>query len=96
VPKLVNASLNLITADTALHYNQHAAAIICITNNLNLISYYTRSCIFFTCLFIYIYLVLLRVKEQRNILHEISKGKAIGLVTFCKEAAFYSTLLKER
>ena len=39
VPKLAYASLNLITADTALHYNQHAAAIICITNNFNLIFY---------------------------------------------------------
>ena len=27
--------------------------------------------------------VLLRVKEQRNILHEISTWKANGLVTFC-------------
>jgi len=35
--------------------------------------------------------VLLRVKEQRNILHEIS-----GLVTFCVETAFYDGLLKER
>jgi hypothetical protein len=34
--------------------------------------------------------VLLRVKEQRNILHELT-----GLVTFCVETAFYNTLLKE-
>jgi hypothetical protein len=32
--------------------------------------------------------VLLRVKEQRNILHEISKRKLTGLVTFCVETAF--------
>jgi len=36
--------------------------------------------------------VLLRVKEQRNILHEIRKR----LVTFCVETAFYNGLLKER
>ena len=35
--------------------------------------------------------VLLTVKEQRNILHEIT-----GLVTFCVETAFYNGLLKER
>jgi hypothetical protein len=40
--------------------------------------------------------VLLRVKEQRNILHEISKRKANLLVTFCVETAFYKGLLKER
>jgi hypothetical protein len=40
--------------------------------------------------------VLLRVKEQRNILHEISNGRLTGLVTFCVETAFYSGLLKER
>ena len=40
--------------------------------------------------------VLLRVKEQRNILHEISKRKAKGLVTFCIETAYYNRLLKER
>jgi len=55
-------------------------------------------------MFIYIYIyrererererVLLRVKEQRNILHEIN-GRLIGLVTFCLEAAFYNRLLKE-
>ena len=39
--------------------------------------------------------VLLRVKEQRNILHEISK-RLTGLVTFCVETAFYNGLLKER
>jgi hypothetical protein len=37
--------------------------------------------------------VLLRVKEQRNILHEICKRK---VVTFCVETAFYNGLLKER
>jgi hypothetical protein len=41
VPKLAYASLSLITEDTALPYNQHPAAVICITNNFNLISYYT-------------------------------------------------------
>jgi len=40
--------------------------------------------------------VLLTVKEQRNILHEISKRRLNGLVTFCIETAFYSGLLKER
>jgi hypothetical protein len=40
--------------------------------------------------------VLLRVKEQRNILREMSKRKANGLVTFCVETAFYDRLLKER
>jgi len=35
--------------------------------------------------------VLLRVKEQRNILHEIRKRKAKLL-----ETAFYNGLLKER
>jgi hypothetical protein len=40
--------------------------------------------------------VLLRVKEQRNILHEISKRKRTGLVTFFVETAFYNGLLKER
>jgi hypothetical protein len=41
--------------------------------------------------------VLLRVKEQRNILHEICKRKAnwIGH-TFCVETALYNGLLKER
>jgi len=33
---------------------------------------------------------LLRVKEQRNILHEISKRRLTGLVTFCIETAFYN------
>jgi hypothetical protein len=32
--------------------------------------------------------VLLRVKEQRNILHEIVNGRLIGLVTFCVVTAF--------
>ena len=40
--------------------------------------------------------VLLRVKEQRNILHEIVHGRRTGLVTFCVETAFYNGLLKER
>jgi hypothetical protein len=40
--------------------------------------------------------VLLRVEEQRNILHEISNGRLIGLVTFCIETALYNGLLKER
>jgi hypothetical protein len=39
---------------------------------------------------------LLRVKEERNILHEISKLRLTGLVTFCVETALYDTLLKER
>jgi hypothetical protein len=39
--------------------------------------------------------VLLRVKEQRNILHEIRKRKANWMVTFCIETAFYNGLLKE-
>jgi hypothetical protein len=40
--------------------------------------------------------VLLRAKEQRNIVHEIRKRKANVLVTFCVETTFYSELLKER
>ena len=40
--------------------------------------------------------VLLRVKEQKNILHEIHKLKANWMVTFCVETAFYNGLLKER
>jgi hypothetical protein len=40
--------------------------------------------------------VLLRVKEQRNVLHEIRKRKATGVVIFCLETAFYSGLLEER
>jgi len=40
--------------------------------------------------------VLLRVKEQRNILHENVNGRRTGLVTFCVETAFYNRLLKER
>jgi hypothetical protein len=40
--------------------------------------------------------VLLRVKEQRNILHEIRNGRQTGLVTFYVETAFYNGLLKER
>jgi hypothetical protein len=39
--------------------------------------------------------VLLRVKEQRNILHEIVNGRLTGFVTFCVETAFYNRLLKE-
>jgi hypothetical protein len=40
--------------------------------------------------------VLLTVKEQRNILHEIANGRLTELVTFCVETAFYDMLLKER
>jgi hypothetical protein len=40
--------------------------------------------------------VLLRVKEQRNTLHEIHKRKANWMVTFCVENAFYNELLNER
>jgi len=40
--------------------------------------------------------VLLRVKERRNIVHEIRKRKANWMATFCVETAFYRGLLKER
>jgi hypothetical protein len=40
--------------------------------------------------------VLLRVKEQRNILHEIRKRKANWMVTFYVKTAFYNGLLNER
>ena len=40
--------------------------------------------------------VLLRVKEQRNILHKIRKRKANGIGHFCVETAFYNGLLNER
>jgi hypothetical protein len=40
--------------------------------------------------------VLLRVKEQRNILHEYVNGRQTELVTFYVETAFYNGLLKER
>jgi hypothetical protein len=40
--------------------------------------------------------VLLRVNEQRIILHEIRKRRRTGLVTFNVETAFYNGLLKER
>jgi hypothetical protein len=40
--------------------------------------------------------VLLRVKEQRNILHEISKRKANLIGQVCVVTAFYDRLLKER
>jgi hypothetical protein len=40
--------------------------------------------------------ILLRVKEQRNILLEISKRKSNRMVTFCLETAFYNGLLKEK
>jgi hypothetical protein len=33
--------------------------------------------------------VLLTVKEQRNILHEITNRRLTRLVTFCVETAFY-------
>jgi len=39
--------------------------------------------------------ILLRIKEQRNNLHEVS-GRLTEWVTFCVETAFYSGLLKER
>ena len=37
--------------------------------------------------------VLLRVNEQRDILHAI---RLTGLVTYCVETALYGRLLKER
>jgi hypothetical protein len=40
--------------------------------------------------------VLLRVKEQRNILHLIYKRKANWIGQICVETAFYNGLLKER
>ena len=40
--------------------------------------------------------MLLRLKEQRNILHEIRKRKVTGLVTSYVETAVYNKLLKER
>jgi len=40
--------------------------------------------------------VLLRVKEQRNILHEIRKRKATWIGDICVETACYNGLLKER
>jgi hypothetical protein len=40
--------------------------------------------------------VLLRVKEQRNILHEIRKRKANWIGHILAETAFYNGLLKER
>jgi hypothetical protein len=40
--------------------------------------------------------VLLRVKEQRNILHEIVNGRRTGLVIFWVETVLYNGLLKER
>jgi hypothetical protein len=39
--------------------------------------------------------VLLRVKEQRNILHEISKRKANWIGHILRRTAFYNGLLKE-
>jgi hypothetical protein len=39
--------------------------------------------------------VLLRVKEQRNILHEISIRKAKWIGHICVQNAFYNRLLKE-
>jgi len=39
--------------------------------------------------------ILLRVKEQRNILHEIRKRKANWIGHICVETAFYNGLLKE-
>jgi len=40
--------------------------------------------------------VLLRVKEQRNILQETRKRRRTGLVTFCVQTALYNGSLKER
>jgi hypothetical protein len=40
--------------------------------------------------------VLLRVKEQRNILHEIRKRKANWIGHILRRNAFYNGLLKER
>ena len=40
--------------------------------------------------------VLLRVKEQRNILHEISKRKANCIRHILRRECFYNRLLKER
>jgi hypothetical protein len=40
--------------------------------------------------------VLLRVKEQRNILHEIRKRKANWIGHILRRTAFYNGLLKER
>jgi hypothetical protein len=40
--------------------------------------------------------ILLEIKEQRNILHEISKRKTNWMVIYCVETAFYSRLLMER
>jgi len=40
--------------------------------------------------------VLLGVKEQRNILHEINKQKASWIGQILVETAFYNRLLKER
>jgi hypothetical protein len=40
--------------------------------------------------------VLLRTKEKRNILHEISKRKAIWIGHILLRNAFYNGLLKER
>ena len=40
--------------------------------------------------------VLLGVKEQRNILHEINKQKASWIGQILVETAFYNGLLKER
>jgi len=40
--------------------------------------------------------VLLRVKEQRNILHEIRKRKANWIGHIYVETAFYNGLMKKR
>jgi hypothetical protein len=40
--------------------------------------------------------ILLRVKQQRNILHEISKWDANWISKFCIGTAFYDRLMKER
>jgi hypothetical protein len=40
--------------------------------------------------------VLLRVKKQKNILHEILNERQTELATFYVETAFYNGLLKKR
>jgi len=40
--------------------------------------------------------VLLRVKEQTNIIHEKVNGRITGLVTFGVKTVLYNGLLKER
>ena len=40
--------------------------------------------------------VLHRVKEDRNIVHTLKRGRLTGLVICCVGTAFWNTLLKER